>query len=231
MSLPRIAVASTWHGEGSKYWHAFQDTARRQGITVHNFDDSKWPGDSWQTIEWWRKSAGQAKFVQEHADDYDFFIFVDSHDVVFAAGLEEIFTKYMALNSPIVFGAECYCWPDQAQAALYPPTPHRCKYLNAGFWMASTRAALPFTQELAELAARKDKCDQQIVVDMLLSKKHPIVLDTACSLCFCCNMDSLSYLDLTTGNRPTTKDTGEQPCLFHGNGASDLRGICAVIAP
>jgi hypothetical protein len=231
MSLPRIAVASTWHGEGSKYWHAFQDTARRQGITVHNFDDSKWPGDDWRTIEWWRKSAGQAKFVDDHAGDFDFFIFVDSHDVIWTAGLEEIFEKYMRLNSPIVFAAECYCWPDQAQAALYPPTPHRCKYLNAGFWMASAKAALPFTQELAQIAAKKEKCDQGIVADMFLSKRHPIALDTGCSICFCCNMDSLSHLNLIPGCRPSAIDTGEFPCRFHGNGASDLRGICAVIAP
>lgn len=230
MSLPRIAVASTWHGEGSKYWHAFQDTARRQGITVHNFDDSKWPGDDWRTIEWWRKSAGQARFVQEHQNDYDFFIFVDSHDVVWAAGLEEIFEKYMRLNSPIVFATECYCWPDQAQAARYPETQHRCKFVNAGFWMSSTQAALPFTQDLAELAARKDKCDQQIVVDMFLSKRHPIELDRTCSLCFCMNLGSDQLLDFS-GPRPKAKDTSEMPCIFHANGASPLLEVIKHIAP
>lgn len=229
MSLPRIAVASTWHGEGQKYWHAFMDTAKRQGIEVHNFDPEKWPGDDWRTIEWWRKSAGQAKFVKEHADDFDYVIFVDSHDVVWAAGLDEIFEKYLRLNSPIVFATECYCWPDQAQAARYPETPHRCKFVNAGFWMASMKAALPFTEELAELAALKDKCDQQIVVDMFLSKKHPIELDRTCSICYCMNMGSDQLLDLT-GPRPKAKDTSEEPCIFHANGASPLLEVIQKIA-
>lgn len=226
--LPRIAVASTWHGEGNKYWRAFQDTAKRQGIEVHNFDPEKWPGEDWRTIEWWRKSAGQARFVDDHAGDYDYFIFLDSHDIVWAAGIQEILEKYLRLNSPIVFATESCCWPDHALAARYPETQHRCKFLNAGLWMASTKAALPFTHELAELAAKKDRCDQGIVTDMFLSGKHPIKLDTACSICFCCNLDSENYLDFSEARIKTT-DTGERPCLFHGNGGSNLSRIIAHI--
>lgn len=214
-------LASTWHGDGSKYFSAFMATAKRHGLEPQNFDPEKWPGDSWQNIEWWRKSAGQARFVKEHADKYSHFLFTDSHDIVFAAGWDEILAKFTALDSPIVFGSECYCWPDTAQAALYPPTPHRCKYLNAGMWMATAEAAVPFTQELAEIAARKEKCDQGIVVDMMLSKRHPIKLDTACSICFCLNIDSPAFLDLS-GPRIRTKDTGETPVLFHGNGGSNM---------
>ena len=152
------------------------------------------------------------------------------YDVVFAAGMDEIMRKFEALKSPIVFAAECYCWPNLEQAALYPPSIHRCKYLNAGMWIATTEAALPFTEELAAIASKREKDDQQIVVDMFLSGKHPIELDRTCSIAFCCNMDSLNYLR-PEGDRMITIDTAEKPCLFHGNGASDLRGICAVIAP
>lgn len=217
----KIAVASTWHGSGQKYFNDFQESARAFGIDIHNFDPEKWPGEDWRTIEWWRKSAGQARFVKENADKYDCFLFVDSHDIVWATGLDEIVKKFLRISSPIVFAGECYCWPDKAQAPLYPHTTHRCKYLNAGMWMATAEAAVPFTQELAEIAARKEKCDQGIVVDMLLQRKHPIKLDTACSLCFCLNIDSPSYLDFS-GERIRTNDTGETPCLFHGNGGSDM---------
>ncbi len=44
------------------------------------------------------------------------------------------------------------------------------------------------------------------------------------------NMDSPHYLDLT-GARPKTTDTGEEPCMFHGNGASRLEEVCWKIAP
>lgn len=223
-------LVSTWGPTPKKYLGAFLDTAKRQGLDPQNFDATDWPGADWTTIPWYRKSEGQARYVREHASEFTHFVFTDSYDVVFAAGMDEIMAKFEKINSPIVFAAECYCWPKLEQAALYPPTPHRCKYLNAGMWIATTEAAIPFTEELAAIAAKREKDDQQIVVDMFLSKRHPIELDRACSLCFCCNMDSLRYLDLN-GPRPITIDTIEQPCVFHGNGASDLRSICARIAP
>lgn len=224
-------LVSTWGPTPKKYLGAFLDTCQRNGLDPQNFDPTDWPGRDWTEIPWYRKSEGQARFVREHASEFTHFLFTDSYDVVFATGWEEILRKFEALNSPIVFGAECYCWPDINQAGAYPANPHRCRYLNAGMWMATTEAAEMFTQDLAAIAARREKCDQGIVTDMFLAKKHPIVLDSTCSLLFCCNMDSLSYLTLVPGSRPWTTDTGEEPCLFHGNGASDLRGICAVIAP
>lgn len=224
-------LVSTWGPTPKKYLLAFFDTCKRQGLEPQNFDHTDWEGGGdWQKMPWYRKSEGQARFVREHAGEYTHFIFTDSYDIVFAAGMDEIMRKFEALESPIVFASECYCWPNLEQSALYPTTIHRCKYLNAGMWIATTEAALPFTEELAAIASKREKDDQQIVVDMFLSKRHPIELDRTCSIAFCCNIDSLNYLR-AEGDRMVTIDTEEKPCLFHGNGASDLRGICAVIAP
>lgn len=223
-------LVSTWGPTPKKYLGAFLDTAKRQGLDPQNFDDTDWPGADWTTIPWYRKSEGQARFVLENASKYSHFIFTDSYDVVFAAGMDEIMRKFASFHSPIVFAAECYCWPTLEQAAQYPPTIHRCKYLNAGMWIATTEAAIPFTEELASIASKREKDDQQIVVDMFLSKRHPIVLDHTCSLCFCMNIDSPSFLDLS-GDRPITTDTGERPCLFHANGASPLLPVIQRIAP
>jgi hypothetical protein len=227
MSKP--VLVSCW-GRPKKTFGAFEVTAKMHGLEPQNADPSDWGGDDWRTIEWFRKSEAQARFVRNHASEYTHFAFVDAYDVVFAAGWDEILPKFEKLNSPIVFGAECYCWPDINQSGIYPPTPHRCKYLNAGFWMATTEAAIPFTERLAEIAARREKCDQGIVTDMLLCKQHPIVLDHTCSLCFCMNIDSPSFLDLS-GPRPKTTDTGETPVMFHGNGGSDLLPVIRRIAP
>lgn len=226
----RPVLVSTWGPTHKKYLSAFLDTAKRQGIDPQNFDSEDWPGADWTTIPWYRKSEGQARFVREHASEFTHFVFTDSYDVVFAAGMDEIMAKFQKLNSPIVFAAECYCWPKLEQAALYPPTPHRCKYLNAGMWIATTEAAIPFTEELAAIAAKREKDDQQIVVDMFLSKRHPIELDRTCSICYCMNMGSDKLLDLSEP-RPRAKDTLEYPCLFHANGASPLLEVIRHIAP
>ncbi len=222
-------LVSCW-GAPKKYFAAFETTAKRHGLEPHNADPSDWGGDDWRTIEWFRKSEAQARFVREHAADYTHFCFTDSYDIVFAAGWDEILRKFEALNSPIVFGTESNCWPIPAQAMFYPETRARSKYLNAGFWMATTEAAIPFTEELAKIAAKREQCDQGIVVDMFLSRKFPIKLDTTCSLCFCTNMGSMSYLRLIPGERPVATDTNEQPCIFHGNGASPLAPIIDCLA-
>lgn len=213
------AAVSTWH-KPAKYFFQFMSTARRNGIEPFNADDSDWGGLDWTRIQWWKKIEAQQRFVLEHPE-FTHVMFTDSLDVVFAAGWDEITAKYLAYNSPIVFGTESYCWPKKEQASLYPETNHRSKYLNAGFWMATREAAIPFLAEAAKRAATHTQCDSGIFVDLFLSKQWPIVLDNKCSLLYCMNNGSAEFLEKRDG-RPTCVNTGEKPCLFHGNGASPL---------
>lgn len=220
-------LVSTW-GPPQKYFNAFMDTAKRYGLDPQNADASTWAGTDWSNKEWYKKTEAQAKFVHDTRGQYDLYLFTDSYDCVFAAGWEEIVRKFQAYNSPIVCAAECYPWPKIEQASLYPPTSHRTKYLNAGCWIAEPDAAEALLDDMAKIAALREQCDQGILVDAFLSKRHPIVLDASCSICFCCNVNSLEFLDCT-GARPKTKDTLEEPCLFHGNGNSPLAGIVACL--
>jgi len=219
------ALVSTW-GSQKKFAKWFLESAARHGLEPHNSDPGDWPAHA----EWWRKSMSQFNFVREHANDYTHFLFTDSSDIIFAAGWDEIMPKFERLNSPIVFGAECYCWPDMAKTSEYPTNPHRCRFLNGGMWMATTEAAVGFVGDLAQLALRKDRCDQGMATDMFLSKKYPIVLDSSCSLLFCMNADSPEFLDMS-GPRPKTKDTNEEPCLFHGNSGVRLQEVIAKVLP
>jgi len=219
---------STWSGIGQKHFASFLATAEKQGIQPQNADDNFWPGTDWSNKEWFRKSEAQARFVRKNIDRYTHFMFTDSYDIVFAAGWDEILGKFEKIGSPIVFGAECCPWPKAEQAGLYPATPHRCRYLNAGFWMGKGPAVMRLLEEVEAVAARREQCDQGIVVDAFLAKRHPIALDNTCSICFCCNLDSLDHLDLS-GDRPRTRDTSEQPCLFHGNGNSPLINVIVAL--
>lgn len=217
------AAVSTWC-RPIKFLDHFLRTAKQHGLEIHNCDNSDWGGLDWRTIQWWKKIESQQKFVNEHPE-FTHFMFTDSYDVVFAAGWDEIIKKYLAYDSPIVFGTECYCWPKQEQAPLYPETPFRSKYLNAGFWMGERNAALGFLSEAVKRAATHTQCDSGIFVDLFLSRQFPIKLDNSCSLLFCCNMDSLNFIQRAENGRPICKDSGQMPCMFHGNGASPVNKI------
>lgn len=214
---------STW-GDDRKYLNYFLKSAHRNGLEPQNADPEVWPGDDWRTIEWHRKTRAQYRFVREHRGEFDVYAFTDSYDIICAAGWDEILAKFEALDSPIVFGAESFPWPKQAQASLYPETPHRCRFLNAGMWIGYADAALKFLADISVIAEKREQCDQGICVDAFLQQRHPIKLDTACSLLFCMNVNSPEFLDLS-GARPRTTDTGEEPAFFHGNGNSSLQGV------
>lgn len=214
---------STWC-DRRKYFDAFIATAQKHGIQPVNADPDLWPGKDWTEIPWWRKSDAQARFVREHAAEFTHFLFCDSYDILFAAGWDEILAKFESYQSPIVFGTERYCWPDTAKANLYPPCPWPTRFLNAGMWMATSQAALNLAEVLAAKAKERQQCDSGICVGIFLSKSMPIILDNKCSLLYCCNMDSIDHLEFD-GQRIVSKETGERPCMFHGNGNADLRRI------
>ena len=214
---------STW-GDERKYLPYFLKSAARVGLEPQNADAEVWPGADWREIPWHRKTKAQLEFVRKHGRDVDVYLFTDSYDIICAAGWEEILRKFEALESPIVFGAESYPWPKTEQAPLYPETPHRCKYLNAGMWMGTADAARAFLEDISVIAEKREQCDQGICVDAFLQQRHPIKLDTACSLLFCMNINSPDFLDVS-GARPRTKDTDEEPVFFHGNGNSNLMPV------
>lgn len=223
---------STWVEGGCKYFDSFIKTCEKHSINPKNADETVWPPSTVPAIrdlEWFRKSMAQAQFVRDHEKEYSHFMFVDAYDVVFAAGWPEIMEKFQSYNTPILFGAECCCWPpDPELCARYPQTNRRCKYLNAGFWMGETWAIAPLVEELDMLSMKKEKCDQAILRDLFLSGRHPAKLDTECKILMCCNLDSHDFIEMKLG-RWTNTETGQSPCLFHGNGASDLSRLIPAL--
>lgn len=216
------AHVSTW-GKPAKAFDAFIRSATRVGLKPHNADPTIWPGEDWRTIEWFRKTQAQFRFVMEHPE-FTHFLFTDAYDIICAAGWDEIMAKFKSINAPIVFGAESYPWPNKEQADRYPLSVHRCRYLNAGLWMGERAAAMEFLAHISAIAAKREQCDQGICVDAFLSGRWPMKLDTACMLLFCMNVGSQEFLDCS-GDRPVVKDTNSQPCFFHGNGNSDLSPV------
>ncbi|GFQ84648.1 multifunctional procollagen lysine hydroxylase and glycosyltransferase LH3, partial [Trichonephila clavata] len=105
-------------------------------------------------------------------------MFVDSYDVIFMAGPEEILKRFHKTKSKVLFSAEGYCWPDGSLADKYPKVEKGKRFLNSGGFMGYA----PYIYEIVTSSPLKDEEDDQlfytkIYLDEDLRKKWSIKLD------------------------------------------------------
>lgn len=50
-------------------------------------------------------------------------IYLDSYDVVFTMGAEDMLQKFRDFDCRLVFSAESFCWPDMSLAVTTPTAP------------------------------------------------------------------------------------------------------------
>jgi hypothetical protein len=114
----------------------------------------------------------------------DVIMFTDAFDVMFMGSPDSVVQKFLHANTPILFSAECGCWPhvmDDKNICLhrYPPSPTPYRYLNSGTWIGHAHAAAAMLADVIKEAgnnfARAN--DQKLVADMYMAGRHGIKLD------------------------------------------------------
>jgi procollagen-lysine,2-oxoglutarate 5-dioxygenase 2 len=73
---------------------------------------------------------------------------LNSFDVIFAGGPEEILKKFLKSNHKVVFAADGILWPDKKLADKYPVVHIGKRYLNSGGGYDLGRRAQPKSWEL-----------------------------------------------------------------------------------
>jgi hypothetical protein len=178
-----------------------------------------------------------ADYLRDHPE-YRYVLQVDFRDVIFCAGIREIFYKYKYFCRSIVASAERTCWPMPSHAALCPETGTVNRYLNAGVIFARSEAWL----EVWDLMRRKERMmgglppelnrigrhifndDQAAWTDLYIHREADIALDAGCLLFL-----NLAHADLNLGTknrdlklegrRVLNRETGTRPCLIHCSGS------------
>ncbi|KAM6970816.1 procollagen-lysine,2-oxoglutarate 5-dioxygenase 2 isoform 1-T1 [Tautogolabrus adspersus] len=96
-------------------------------------------GDSWKGGDVGRSIGGGQKVrllkeaMEALAEQEDLIILsVDSYDLIFAGGPEEILRKFQQANHKVLFAAEGLIWPDKRLADKYPSIRSGKRYLNSG---------------------------------------------------------------------------------------------------
>lgn len=154
--------------------------------------------------------------------DEDLVLFVDSFDVFFLAGREEIVEKFLAMKVPFFISTELNCAPDNDLKESYPEAHNRYRFLNSGTYMG-------YVGEMKKIFQRFDhpispfQNDQRIFTLDFLKHPHTYHLDSDCSIAQTLHLlgrEDFS-VDLTE-IRITNLETGTKPCIIHGNGNAPL---------
>uniref|UniRef100_A0A671V7U9 procollagen-lysine 5-dioxygenase n=1 Tax=Sparus aurata TaxID=8175 RepID=A0A671V7U9_SPAAU len=184
-------------------------------------------GDVARTVGGGQKVRWLKKELLKHSDKKDMVImFVDSYDVIFASGPEEVLSKFSRLGHRVVFSAEGFCWPDQRLASKYPEVHSGKRFLNSGGFIG-------FASDLSTIVQQwkyKDNDDDQlfytkIYLDKTQRTKFNMTLDHRSRIFQ--NLNGaveevvLKFERAKVRARNVAYDT--LPVVIHGNGPTKLQ--------
>ncbi|MBN3281730.1 PLOD2 dioxygenase, partial [Polyodon spathula] len=113
----------------------FMQTAKYFNYTVKVLGmGEEWKGgDVGKSIGGGQKVRLLKEAMQNYADHEDLVVMsVDSYDLIFAGGPEELLKKFQQANHKVVFAAEGLVWPDKRLADKYPSIRSGKRFLNSG---------------------------------------------------------------------------------------------------
>ncbi|XP_023821824.1 procollagen-lysine,2-oxoglutarate 5-dioxygenase 3 isoform X4 [Oryzias latipes] len=221
-----VITAATEETDG---FRRFMRTAREFNykVQVLGLGEDWRGGDVARTVGGGQKVRWLKKELLKHSEEAELVImFVDSYDVVLAAGPGELLAKFSRLGHRVVFSAEGFCWPDQRLASKYPQVHSGKRYLNSGGFIG-------FAADLSAIVQQwtlKDDDDDQlfytrIYLDRNQRNKFNITLDHRSQIFQNLNgaIDEV-VLKFEKGRarvRNVAYDT--LPVVIHGNGPTKLQ--------
>nr|XP_046227529.1 procollagen-lysine,2-oxoglutarate 5-dioxygenase 2 isoform X2 [Scatophagus argus] len=189
-------------------------------------------GETWKGGEVGRSIGGGQKVrllreaMKALADEEDLVVLsVDSYDLIFAGGPEEILRKFQQANHKVIFAAEGLIWPDKRLADKYPSIRSGKRYLNSGGIIGYA----PYINRVVSQWDLHDNDDDQlfytkIYLDPLQRETINMTLDHKCQIFQNLNgaVDEV-ILKFGTGRvrvRNTVYDS--LPVVVHGNGNTKI---------
>ncbi|XP_019964065.2 multifunctional procollagen lysine hydroxylase and glycosyltransferase LH3 isoform X1 [Paralichthys olivaceus] len=221
-----VITAATEETDG---FNRFMRTIREFNYTVKVLGlGEEWKGgDVARTVGGGQKVRWLKKELLKHSDKKDMIImFVDSYDVIFASGPEELLSKFKRLGHRVVFSAEGFCWPDQRLAPKYPVVHSGKRYLNSGGFIGYA----PDLSAIVQHWKNKDSDDDQlfytkIYLDKTQRTKFNMTLDHRSRIFQNLNgaVDEvvLKFERAKVRARNVAYDT--LPVVIHGNGPTKLQ--------
>uniref|UniRef100_A0A673NAH5 procollagen-lysine 5-dioxygenase n=1 Tax=Sinocyclocheilus rhinocerous TaxID=307959 RepID=A0A673NAH5_9TELE len=142
-------------------FHRFMQSANyfKFNVKVLGMGEEWKGGDVGRSIGGGQKVRLLKEAMESLADQEDLVVlFVDSYDLIFAGGPEEIFRKFQKANHKLVFAAEGIIWPDSRLAEKYPSVRNGKRFLNSGGFIGYAR----YIQKIVNQWDLHDNDDDQL---------------------------------------------------------------------
>jgi hypothetical protein len=211
------------------YFWDLESQVGRAGLDFHfeRLDPFTWAG----MLEWERDFCRTTK--------HDKVVFVDAWDFLMLGTSAELGS--LLSEQDVLFHSDAHCWPEPHKADLYPPSPHKYRYVN-GTGPAGNPAAIAdlieFGQHAFPVRGRESSIfadnDQRFWTDVYLSDywvgKYVLGVDVDRRLSLSLNCTGREDFSIV-GKRVITFPQGTSPVFLHANGASkftyalDLMGL------
>ncbi|XP_039616486.1 procollagen-lysine,2-oxoglutarate 5-dioxygenase 2 isoform X2 [Polypterus senegalus] len=164
----------------------FMQTAKALNYTVKVIGKGEeWKGgDVSNSIGGGQKIRLLKEIMPSYVDQEDLIVLVvDSYDVIFAGGPEELLKKFQQANHKVVFSAESLIWPDKRLADKYPSVRSGKRFLNSGGIIGYA----PYISQLVQQWDLQDNDDDQlfyskIYLDPLQRERLNMTLDHKCQI-------------------------------------------------
>uniref|UniRef100_A0A8C2ASE6 procollagen-lysine 5-dioxygenase n=1 Tax=Cyprinus carpio TaxID=7962 RepID=A0A8C2ASE6_CYPCA len=222
-SLTKKLLVLTVATQETDGFHRFMQSANyfKFNVKVLGMGEEWKGGDVGRSIGGGQKVRLLKEAMESLADQEDFVVlFVDSYDLIFAGGPEEILRKFQQTNHKLVFAAEGIIWPDSRLAEKYPSVRNGKRFLNSGGFIGYTR----YIQKIVNQWDLHDNDDDQlfytkVYVDPLQREKLNMTLDHKCEIFQNLNGAVDEVLLKFGKERVRVRNTvyNSLPAIIHGN--------------
>jgi len=178
------------------------------GWQTGNSNNKNYGEFSWKLKE-------QKKYVNTF-DDTAILLFSDAWDVIVIGPCSELYTRYIAFNKDIVFGAEKACSPDKDRVIEYNDDEKSkpFSYLNSGFFIGNARAL----KKHLNIFNDNEKDDQRFWTSIYFSNRDTIALDHNAQLVLNGFDTKNEYYTFDDTGKFIYTETNTSPLFIHGNG-------------
>uniref|UniRef100_A0A8C4HT14 Procollagen-lysine,2-oxoglutarate 5-dioxygenase 1 n=1 Tax=Dicentrarchus labrax TaxID=13489 RepID=A0A8C4HT14_DICLA len=228
LCLPEKLLVVTVATKETDGFRRFMRSAKHFNYTVKVLGrGQKWNGGDYMSAPGGGQKVRLLKAALEKMKTQDkIILFIDSYDVIFTSGPEELLKKFQQARHKVVFSSESLIWPDRHLEDKHPHVREGNRFLGSGGFVGY----LPNIKEMvADWTGEDNDSDQlfftKIYIDPAKRKAINITLDSKCRLFQNLHgaLDEvvLKFEDRRVRARNLLYDT--LPVIIHGNGPTKLQ--------